>query len=92
MTIFKKEKKVKVCPERIENKVNYKIILLLVFGNVGLYFIIDSLEENLANGIISEILIIFPLITCISSFVIAGLNKMSKTFGRSFLFLGSVIC
>ncbi len=88
MTIFKKEKEVKTCPERIESKVNYKIILLLVFGNAGLYFIIDSLEENMANGVVSEVLIIFPLITCVSSFVMAGLNKMSKTFGRSFFILG----
>lgn len=88
MTIFKKEREAKVCPERIESKINYKIILLLVFGNAGLYFVIDSLEENLANGIVSEVLIIFPLITCVSSFAMAGLNKMSKTFGRSFFILG----
>jgi hypothetical protein len=88
MAIFKKEKEVKVCPERIENKVNYKIILLLICGNVGLYFIINSLEENLANGIVSEVSILFPLITCMSAFVMTGVNKMSKTFGRSCFILG----
>lgn len=88
MAIFKKEKKITIAPERIENKINYKIILLLVCGNFGLYFIINSLQESLANGIVSEVLIFFPLITCISAFVIAGINKISKTFGRSFFILG----
>lgn len=88
MTIFKKKKEVKICPERMENKINYKIILLLICGNTGLYFIIASLEENLANGVVSEVLILFPLITCMSAFIIAGINKMSKTFGRSFFILG----
>ena len=88
MTIFKKEKEIKICPDRIENKINFKIILLLIFGNVGLYFVINLLEENSANEVISGVMIVFPLITCVSSFVIAGLNKMSKTFGRSFFILG----
>lgn len=88
MTIFKKEKDVKTCSERIENKINYKIILLLTSGNIGLYFIINSLNENLADGVVSEISIFFPLITCMSAFIMAGVNKMSKTFGRSFFILG----
>ena len=88
MIEFKKENDIRVGSERIENKINYKIILLLICGNIGLYLIINSLNENLANGIVSEVSIFFPLITCTSAFVVAGVNKMSKTFGRSFFILG----
>lgn len=88
MAIFKKEKKITIHSEKIENKVNYKIISLLICGNLGLYFIINSLQENLANGIVSEVLIFFPLITCMSAFIISGINKISRTFGRSFFILG----
>jgi hypothetical protein len=50
----------------------------------------SSVENQLknANYIIDIVSIINPLVTAIFAFVIAGFYRMSKIFGRSYIFLG----
>ena len=82
-----------VIPDRVPNKINYKIIILcfaagIVFHYSMIYF--SSLEYQMknANYVIDVVSIINPLITAIFAFVIAGFYRMSKVFGRAYIFLG----
>ncbi len=82
-----------VIPDRVPNEINYKIIILcitagIVFHYSMVYF--SSLDEQTknANYVIDIISIINPLVTAIFAFVIAGFYRMSKVFGRAYIFLG----
>ncbi len=78
-----------IVPDKLENKINYKIILLIVgitvFFQVSLYYI-DS-EEN-RNLIIYVVSIINPLVASFASFLVAKRYTSSKTFSRAYYALG----
>lgn len=85
--------KVKVVPDRIPGKINYRIIALCfvasaVFHYVMVFFGSSDGQEKNASFVIGTAFVISPLVSGVFAFVIAGFYKLSKTFGRSYMFLG----
>lgn len=78
-----------VVPEKLEDKVNYWIILLIVGLTISfhysLYFFTD---EDSADSIISVISFVNPMAATTASFVIAKRYASSHTFGRAYFALG----
>jgi hypothetical protein len=82
-----------VVPDHVPNEINYKIIILCFVGGIAfhysmIYFASFDGQGKNANYVIDVVSIINPLVTAIFAFVIAGLYRMSKTFGRAYILLG----
>ncbi|MFY9300462.1 MAG: histidine kinase [Candidatus Nitrosotenuis sp.] len=78
-----------VVPDRLEDKINYKIILLIIFVTVsfqGSLFFLQSDEDR--NQIIYAVSIINPAFASVSCFIVVREYGSSKTFGRAYLSLG----
>jgi hypothetical protein len=78
-----------VVPNRLEDKINYKIILLIIFAAVsfqGSLFLLQSDEDR--DQIISTVSIINPMFVAVSCFTIAREYGSSKTFSKAYLSLG----
>lgn len=85
--------KVQVIPDHLPNKINYKIIIMCILLTVVFHYCIESFSsvegfDKYSSYIIEIAFIISPLVAGIFTFVIAGLYKLSKVFGRSYLLLG----
>ncbi len=79
--------------ERVSEGINYRVIALCFAGGLGFhysmaYYGLVAGQLSSAGYIIAIVSIINPLVTGIFAFVIAGLYRMSKTFGRSYILLG----
>lgn len=78
-----------IVPNRLEDKINYKVILLIIFATVafqGSLFFLQSDEDR--NEIIYIVSIINPTFASVSCFIVAREYSSSKTFGRAYLSLG----
>jgi hypothetical protein len=77
-----------VVPDKLENKINYRIILLIIgltiFFQASLYFFED---EDTADQVISVISFINPMAATIACFVIAKRYSSSHIFGKAYLAL-----
>ena len=80
-----------VVPERLDNPLNYKAILLILVGVLifqsVLYFIPES-ESEITDIIISIVSFVNPLAASIASFVIYTRYKGTRVFGRAYFSLG----
>ena len=79
-----------IVPDKLEDKINYKIILLIIFVTVsfqGMMFFLQN--DDGRNQIISIVSIINPMIASISGFIVAKRYGRSMTFGKAHLVLGS---
>ena len=78
-----------IVPDKLEGKINYKIIFAIiaatVFLQISLYFL-EDVEQR--NQIVYAVSIISPLATSVTSFVIAKRYRSSKTFSKSYFALG----
>jgi len=78
-----------IVPDRLEDKINYKIVLLIIFVTVsfqGSLFILQSDDDR--DQIVSTVSIMNPMFVSASCFIVAREYGSSKTFGKSFLSLG----
>lgn len=77
-----------VVPDKIEDKINYWIIVLIIglaiSFQASLYFFAD---EDIADQIISTISIINPMAATIACFVVAKRYLSSRTFGKAYFAL-----
>lgn len=85
--------KVKAVPDRVPNHVNYKIIILCFLASTIFHYTMTffgSIEgyDELSSYVIEIIFVLSPLVSGIFAFIIAGFYRLSKVFGRSYLFLG----
>lgn len=78
-----------VVPEKLENKINYWIIVLIIgltiAFQISLYFIP---QDDTADQVIYFVSIVSPLSATVVSFVVAKRYASSRTFGRSYFALG----
>jgi hypothetical protein len=76
-------------PNKLEDKINYKIIILIIVVAVSfqlfLYFLDDEGKQDLITSTIS---VINPLATSIAGFSITNRYRSSKTFGKAYFALG----
>jgi hypothetical protein len=77
-----------IVPEKLEDKINYWLILLIVGLTISfqssLYFFAD---EDTAGQIISVISFVNPMVATIAGFIVAKRYVSSHTFGRAYLTL-----
>lgn len=77
-----------VVPDKITQKINVKIILLIA-GFFGIfYLIVNIIDKMISLYIIDIVFVINPMVTSISAFVVAGFYRMSRVMGFSYIFLG----
>ena len=78
-----------IVPDKIENKINYKIIILIISSTAifqSLLYFVPNRDET--NSIISVVSFINPLAASIASFIISKRYSGSLTFGKSYFALG----
>jgi hypothetical protein len=79
-----------IVPDKLEDRINYKVILLIIFVTVsfqGSMFFLQSDDDR--DQIISIVAIINPASASIFGFIVAKNYGRSKTFGKAHLALGS---
>lgn len=78
-----------IVPDKLENKINYKIILLIItiasLFQISLYFVEN--EDN-RDQIISIVSILNPLFASSAGFMVAKRYGSSQTFSKAYLALG----
>lgn len=77
-----------IVPEKIDSKINYKILLLIVSSAIIFQFVLSNvfiLETS--DFIISIVSIINPLAATIAGFIVTLRYKDSLVFGKSYLLL-----
>jgi len=79
-----------IVPDKLEDRINYKVILLIIFVTMsfqGSIFLLQSDDDR--NEVISIVSIINPMAAAIFGFITAKRYGYSMTFGKAYLALGA---
>lgn len=77
-----------IVPEKIDSRINVKIIILIVFAAIVFQYAINNLLDLDNSDLISSIVsIVNPLAVSIAGFVISYRYRNSLIFGKSYLLL-----
>ena len=77
-----------VVPDKLESKINYKILLLILGLVLTFQFYITYSPEDDANSAISVVSIMNPLLASIAAFFVAKRYVGSQVFGKAYFALG----
>lgn len=77
-----------IVPDKLKNPINLKIVSLIILIAVGIYVVLNLLNEDDVGNPIFALSVIFASAVSISSFVIAKRYWGTQVFGKSYLSLG----
>lgn len=77
-----------VVPEKLENPINFKIIILILGVGAAIYFALQGLSEDDGGNLVFILSVGIASAVSISSFIISKRYWGTTVFGKSYLFLG----
>lgn len=80
--------KPEVVPDKLENPIDYKIIILIFAAGVGIYFTINNLSEDDAGTLIFILSVGIAATVSIVSFIVSRRYWQTQVFGKAYFSLG----